>query len=125
MKLDRSKAVLAARKRQPAARPVFLVVLVTAPDLKTARKLAQGALAARLIACANLVPRIESHYVWRGKAAQSAEVLMLMKTTADRVGELETFILANHPYDTAEFLVLPVQAGAAKYLDWISASVAG
>lgn len=124
MKRDRSKALLAARKRQPAAQPVFLVVLVTAPDLKTARKLAQGALAARLIACANLVPRIESHYMWQGKAEQSVEVLMVMKTTADRVGELETFILANHPYDTTEFLVLPVQAGAAKYLDWISASVA-
>ena len=45
----------------------FAVVLVTAPDMKTARKLAQAALEARLIACANLVPRIESHYWWQGK----------------------------------------------------------
>ena len=43
------------------------MVLVTAPDLKTARKLARAALAARLVACANLIPRIESHYWWQGK----------------------------------------------------------
>ena len=40
----------------------FAVVLVTAPDLKTGRKLARAALAARLVACANLVPSVESHY---------------------------------------------------------------
>ncbi len=100
------------------------VVLVTAPDLTTARKLAQGALAARLVACANLVPRIESHYVWQGKLEQSAEVLMVMKTTQRRLAAVEKYILANHPYDTAEFLVLPVATGAAKYLAWVAASVA-
>jgi periplasmic divalent cation tolerance protein len=45
----------------------FSIVLVTAPDMKTARALAKAALQARLIACANLVPRIESHYWWQGK----------------------------------------------------------
>ena len=43
------------------------LILVTAPDLKTARALAKAALTARLIACANLVPKIESHYWWQGK----------------------------------------------------------
>ena len=35
----------------------FRIALVTAPDLKTARRLARAALDARLIACANLIPR--------------------------------------------------------------------
>jgi periplasmic divalent cation tolerance protein len=37
---------------------------------------------------------------------------------------LEKFILAEHPYDTAEFLVLPVTRGATKYLAWVAAAVA-
>ena len=45
----------------------FAIVLVTAPDLKTARVLAKAALSARLIACANLIPKIESHYRWQGQ----------------------------------------------------------
>jgi periplasmic divalent cation tolerance protein len=59
----------------------FAVVLVTAPDLKTARALAKAALKARLIACANLVSKIESHYWWHGKIESGAEVLLVLKTT--------------------------------------------
>jgi len=69
------------RERQP--RVEFRIVLVTAPNLKTARQLARAALAARLIACANLIPAIESHYRWQGKLERSAEVLLIMKTTRE------------------------------------------
>ncbi len=59
----------------------YFIVLTTAPNQKTARALARSALQNRLIACANLIPKIESHYWWRGKIEKSAEVLILMKTT--------------------------------------------
>ena len=101
----------------------FAVVLVTAPDVKTARNLARGALEARLIACANLIPRIESHYWWRGKIEAGAEVLLVMKTTTSRLTALEKLILAKHPYDTPEFVVLPISRGNQRYLDWVEASV--
>lgn len=101
----------------------FALVLVTAPDLKTARGLAKAALEERLIACANLVPKIESHYWWQGKLESSAEVLLMMKTTAVRLDELEKLILAKHPYDTPEFVVVPLKAGAEKYLAWLGESV--
>ncbi len=100
----------------------FAIVLVTAPDLKTARVLAKSALSAKLIACANLVPRIESHYRWRGKIESGAEVLLVLKTTKTKLAALEKLVLARHPYDTPEFLVLPVSAGNRKYLDWLAAS---
>lgn len=100
----------------------FTVVLVTAPDLKTARELARAALEARLVACANLVPRIESHYWWRGKLERSAEVLVLMKTRKPRLAALERLVLARHPYDTPEIVALPLSAGTERYLTWIGAS---
>ena len=43
----------------------LVLVLVTAPDVKTARTLAKAALRLKLVACANLVPKIESHYWWQ------------------------------------------------------------
>jgi periplasmic divalent cation tolerance protein len=106
------------------ARDCF-VVLVTAPDLKTARRLARAALQARLIACANLVPRLESHYWWQGKIESGHEVLMILKTTRTRLPALEELVLARHPYDTAEFLVLPLKSGANRYLDWLAGSCSG
>lgn len=100
----------------------FSLVLVTAPDMKTARALAQAALQARLIACANLLPRIESHYWWQGKVESSAEVLMVLKTPRSKLKALEKLVVARHPYDTPEFLALPLSAGSRKYLDWLAAS---
>ena len=101
----------------------FSLVLVTAPDLKTARALAKAALQAKLVACANLIPRIESHYWWRGKVESSGEVLMILKTTRRRLAALEKLILAKHPYDVPEFLVLPPASGNGRYLKWIAESV--
>ena len=103
---------------KPASK--FAVVLVTAPNLKTARALVKAALQMRLIACANLVPRIESHYRWRGKTESSAEVLLVLKTRKLKLLALEKLILARHPYDTPEFLVLPLNAGSQCYLDWLA-----
>jgi periplasmic divalent cation tolerance protein len=97
----------------------FRIVLVTAPDLKTARRLTRAALDARLIACANLIPRIESHYRWQGKMERSAEILMMIKTTKARLAKLEKLLLSLHPYDTPEFLVLPVRGGNRRYLNWL------
>ena len=101
----------------------FAVVLVTAPDLKTARRLARAALAARLIACANLIPRAESHYWWEGRIASGKEVMLLMKTTAARLTALEKLIVARHPYDTPELVVLSIARGSRRYLDWVQAAV--
>ena len=95
-----------------------LLVLVTAPELKTARRLARLALKEHLVACANLVPKLESHYWWQGKVESSAEVLLLLKTTAASVKALEKLILAHHPYDTPEFVVLSIRGASRWYLQW-------
>jgi len=98
----------------------FAVVFVTAPDLKTARALARAALRPRWIACANLVPRIESHYWWQGKIESSGEVLLILKAQKSKLPALERLILAKHPYDTPEFLVLPLHAVNQRYLKWLN-----
>ena len=98
----------------------FSLILVTAPDLKTARALAKSALSARLIACANLVPKIESHYWWQGKLESGTEVLLILKTSKTKLVALEKLILSQHPYDTPEFVTLPLGAGSQKYLAWLA-----
>jgi periplasmic divalent cation tolerance protein len=109
------------RPVKPAAR--FSIVFVTAPDLKTARKLARGALTQKLVACANLVPQIESHYWWQGKIESSAEVLCVFKTTRAKLRSFEKFVLTIHPYDTPEIISFPLGSGTKHYLDWLDTSV--
>ena len=101
----------------------FFVIFVTVPDLKVARRLARGALAAKLVACANIILKVESHFWWQGKIDSSNEVLIIFKTTHPKVRAFEKFVLANHPYNTPEFVALQMSSGTKRYLDWLAASV--
>ena len=101
----------------------FCCVFVTVPNMVAARKIASAALKLKLAACANLMPRIESHYWWEGKLESSSEVLMIFKTMRTSLEPLEACVVGNHPYETPEFLVLGVDQGNLKYLDWIKGSL--
>ena len=59
---------------------------------------------------------------WQGKIESSAEVLLVLKAPKSKLAALEKLILAQHPYDTPEFVVLSLAAGSKKYLGWLAAS---
>ena len=71
----------------------------------------------------NILPGMISHYWWQGRIETGKEVLLILKTTVPRLAALERLILAKHPYDTPEFIVLPITAGSKRYLDWLAQSV--
>lgn len=101
----------------------FVCVFVTTPNISLARKIAVAVLSERLVACANLLPKVESHYWWKGQLESSTEVLVLFKTTREKLPELQRCVVKIHPYDTPEFVAVELAHGAEKYLNWISASV--
>jgi periplasmic divalent cation tolerance protein len=98
----------------------FCLVFVTTPDLKVARKIARSVLKARLAACANLVPALESHYWWQGKLERAREVLIMFKASLANLSQLEKTVIENHPYDTPEVISFSLQTGNAKYLRWLA-----
>jgi periplasmic divalent cation tolerance protein len=76
-----------------------------------------------LAACVNVLPDMESIYQWKGKVERERERQVLIKTTASRVDALRQRFGELHPYDVPEMLVLPVEDGGAKYLEWVRESV--
>lgn len=101
--------------------PSVRVVLVTAPDEDVAAKLGRTLVEERLIACANLIPRIRSIYRWEGAIHDEPEVLLVMKTQAAQVEPLIARVKALHPFQVPEVLSVPVEQGFGKYLDWVIA----
>ncbi|KAH8368250.1 hypothetical protein KR084_008972 [Drosophila pseudotakahashii] len=100
------------------------VAFVTTPDRESARKLARSLVEQKLAACVNIVPHIESIYMWEGKVTEDNEYLMMVKTRTSRIDELSKFVRENHPYSVAEVIALPIQNGNPPYLDWIAQTVA-
>lgn len=101
------------------------MVLSTAPDDATARKLAEAVVGEGLAACVSLVPGVWSVYRWKGEVQRDEEVLLVMKTAAARVGALSERVVALHPYQVPEILVLAIEDGHAPYLEWVGAEVGG
>jgi len=100
-------------------------VWVTVPDVRVGRRLARCALELRLVACANLVSGVESHYWWQGRIERGRELGVIFKTRRALLTRLERCVAANHPYDTPEFVVVPFVAGSRKYLAWLLAETCG
>jgi periplasmic divalent cation tolerance protein len=103
----------------------LLVVYVTAPDADVATRLAHALVGEGLAACVNMVPGVRSVYLWEGALHEDAEVLLIVKTTTDRIDALTERVVALHPYTLPEVLALPVHGGHTPYLDWVRAGSRG
>jgi periplasmic divalent cation tolerance protein len=101
------------------------VVLCTFPDADTARQIGTFLVETQLAACVNLLPGVESIYRWQGAVETAGEVLVMLKTTAERLPELERELAARHPYETPEIVALRPEAVAERYAAWVAASVRG
>lgn len=100
------------------------VVLNTCPDEQTAEAIARELVEAKLAACVNIVPGLRSIYYWKERLQEGTEVLLLIKTTAERYPQVEEFIRVRHPYSLAEIVSIPIDRGLPDYLGWITATTA-
>jgi periplasmic divalent cation tolerance protein len=98
------------------------IVLTTLDNREHAVQLANQLVELRLAACVNLIESIRSVYRWDGKVEQAEEILLIVKTAAERIPAVQETIFGLHSYQTPEFLVLPVEAASASYLEWLLAS---
>lgn len=100
------------------------VVLVTCGSAQEAGKIAHAIVNHRLAACANIVKApILSIYRWKGRVESAQEVLLIIKTTRNRLAAIERTIRRLHSYEVPEIIALGIASGSKKYLDWIEQSV--
>ena len=94
-------------------------VLTTAPSAEVGGLIARTLIEERLAACVNVIPGVRSIYRWEDDIQDDPEVVLIIKTQADRCEALAARIEALHPYDVPEVLVLPAVGGSVPYLRWI------
>lgn len=100
-----------------------VIVLCTCASREEALRIAAALIEARLAACVQILPEIQSVYRWQGAVEISTEVLILIKSTLDRFASVEKRIVEMHSYETPEIIAVPVTAGTEKYLTWLRDSV--
>jgi periplasmic divalent cation tolerance protein len=100
-----------------------IVVLCTCASPEDGERLARALLTGRLAACVSVVPGARSFYHWNGGIEDSAECLLVIKSSRDLFPALSAAIEKLHPYEVPEVLALPVTAGSQNYLNWLSGTL--
>jgi periplasmic divalent cation tolerance protein len=101
------------------ARADYVIVLTTLPADVDAAAIADALVGARLAACVNLLPIMQSTYRWQESIEHDSERQMVIKTSRSRVEGLWEKLRDLHPYDVPEFVVIPIVDGNEAYLNWI------
>ncbi|HEX6163703.1 MAG TPA: divalent-cation tolerance protein CutA [Vicinamibacterales bacterium] len=100
----------------------YLIALTTLPLDRDAEALARALVDERLAACVSILPPMRSIYTWKGATDSADERQLVIKTTGERLRELESRLRELHPYDVPEFVVIPIVEGSAGYLAWLTES---
>jgi periplasmic divalent cation tolerance protein len=95
------------------------IVFCTCADSETASRLARALVDERLAACVNAIPGVVSTYRWNGAIHTDNEVLLLIKTTADRLDTMQARLLELHTYEIPEVLAIEPASSSAPYLAWL------
>lgn len=98
-----------------------LLVITHCPDEESANAIALAVIEAKLAACVNILPRVQSIYRWQGKIESATEIPLFFKSTAALYPALEKVISALHPHEVPEIIALPVAQGLPAYLNWVAA----
>jgi len=110
---------------RPAAGDALTVgpveVQVTCGSGEEAAAIGQRLVEAGLAACVLSLP-VASIYEWDHQVQHDDEVLLLVKTRAERFAEVAEVVTAMHSYDLPAITMVPM-SGTAGYLEWVGRQV--
>jgi periplasmic divalent cation tolerance protein len=98
----------------------ILLVVTHCPDEECANAIALATVEAKLAACVNILPRVQSVYRWHDKVESASEIPLTFKSTTVMYSALEAKIRELHPYDLPEIIALPLSQGLPAYLQWVA-----
>jgi len=101
----------------------YILVLVTTKDFEEAETIIKELLKQKLIACANIVNHVVSHFHWSGTISKSEECLVIMKSRTDLFPKISERVKALHSYEVPEIIALPIELGSSDYLAWVDESL--
>ena len=95
------------------------LVLTTHDDPILARELAIQLVEERVAACVNIIPQMESVFHWEGSVRSENELLLLIKTTDEKLDQVKELLEERHGYDVPEMIALDGEVLHQPFLAWV------
>lgn len=102
---------------------MYSIVYITTSGVSESKKIAKILLKEKLVACTNIVPRIESMYLWNGEIEEASESLLIVKTLSSKVPEVTERVKMVHSYDIPCILEIEIKSGSPDYLEWMGSEL--
>ena len=100
-----------------------ILILWTCKDSDEAHRIAKELLEQRLVACASILPRVESFFHWQGKIEHAQECKVFLKTVRRHFVSIRDYILGHCSYEIPEIIELEIKQGNPAYLTWLQSEV--
>ena len=97
------------------------LVLVTHPSKEHAERITRGVIDAKLAACVSLTD-VKSFYNWEGKLNEDDEVVTILKTSTNKVTDLEKYIETSHDYDVPAIISFQANTNES-YGNWLEQQI--
>src|SRR5262249_36777843 len=101
----------------------FIEIQWTSGSLDEARKIARYLVQERFVASAQIIPWIESIYMWNNQLETAQESMILLKTKLDLYEKIKEIIMQNSRYQIPEITFKAIDGGNQEFLDWLEESV--
>lgn len=102
---------------------MYILILITAKNKAEARKISQALVSKKLVACVNIIDKVESFFWWNKKVDHACETLLILKTEKTCFHRIVKVVQHLHSYTLPEIIAIPLMLGEKNYLKWVRESV--
>jgi periplasmic divalent cation tolerance protein len=102
---------------------MYVVIFITASGKPEAKKIARSLLKKKLVACVNMVDKVQSFFWWNKRIDNAKEALLIIKSKKSKLKSIIKVVKSLHSYEAPEIIALPIVGGEAGYLKWIDGAL--
>ncbi|MBN4066869.1 divalent-cation tolerance protein CutA [Simkania negevensis] len=97
----------------------FAYIFWTSGSIEEVRRVCRYLVQERLVACANIIPWVESIYLWKGEVETAQETKVILKTRKDKYDDVYKVIKQNTQYEVPEVALVSIDGANKEYVEWL------
>lgn len=102
---------------------MYSIIYITTSGALESKKIAKMLLEEKLAACINIVPTVDSIYLWKGGVEEDSESVMFVKTRSEFTEKLIRRVEEIHSYEIPCILEIKAGSGSKNYLEWMKSEL--
>jgi periplasmic divalent cation tolerance protein len=95
------------------------IVFITTTSLESSRQIVKILLSEKLAACCTIIQNAISIFAWEGNLNERNEIMVMIKTTQDKLEAVEKRISELHSDEVPEIISVTVDSGSSNYMSWL------